>query len=88
MTPEHAQVAENLAAWTVLEAFDKPFVTAFSDADPVSGGGDKVFQARVPGTKGQPHVILHGGHFLQEDSPAEIVDLVDALAARAHGKKG
>jgi haloalkane dehalogenase len=87
VTPEHAQVAENLAAWTVLEAFDKPFVTAFSDADPVSGGGEKVFQARVPGTKGQPHVTLHGGHFLQEDSPAEIVELVDALAARAHAKK-
>jgi len=88
VTPEHPQVAENLAAWKVLEAFDKPFVTAFSDADPVSGGGDKVFQARVAGTKGQPHVILHGGHFLQEDSPAEIVELVDALAARAHAKKG
>ncbi|MCI3133625.1 haloalkane dehalogenase [Phenylobacterium aquaticum] len=88
VTPEHAQVAENLAAWKVLEAFDKPVVTCFSDADPVSGGGEKVFQARVPGAKGQPHVILHGGHFLQEDSPAEIVELVDALAARAHAKKG
>ena len=88
VTPEHAQVAENLAAWKVLEAFDKPVVTCFSDADPVSGGGEKVFQARVPGTKGQPHVILSGGHFLQEDSPAQIVDLVDALAARAHAKKG
>ncbi|WP_304177868.1 haloalkane dehalogenase [Phenylobacterium aquaticum] len=87
VTPEHAQVSENLAAWTVLEAFEKPFVTAFSDADPVSGGGEKVFQARVPGTQGQPHIILHGGHFLQEDSPAEIVELVDALAARAHAKK-
>ncbi|WP_304171518.1 haloalkane dehalogenase [Phenylobacterium aquaticum] len=87
VTPEHAQVSENLAAWTVLEAFGKPFVTAFSDADPVSGGGEKVFQARVPGTQGQPHIILHGGHFLQEDSPAEIVELVDALAARAHAKK-
>jgi haloalkane dehalogenase len=76
-------VAENLAAWKVLEAFDKPFVTAFSDNDPVTRGGEAVFQARVPGTKGQPHVTLAGGHFLQEDSPAEIVELIDALAKRA-----
>jgi haloalkane dehalogenase len=83
VTPEHGSVAENIAAWKVLEAFDKPFVTAFSDNDPVTRGGEAVFQARVPGTKGQPHVTLAGGHFLQEDSPAEIVELIDALAKRA-----
>ena len=83
ITPEHASVAENKAAWKVLEAFDKPFVTAFSDADPVTAGGDKVFQERIPGTRGQPHVTLKGGHFLQEDSPAELAELIDALARRA-----
>ena len=85
VTPEHAQVAENLEAWKVLGQFDKPVVTCFSDGDPVSQGGDKVFQERVPGAKGQPHTILKGGHFLQEDSPAEIVEIVDALAKRARG---
>lgn len=84
ITPEHASVAENLAAWQALEAFDKPFVTAFSDADPVTKGGEKIFQARVPGTKDQPHATLPGGHFLQEDSPAAIVDIVDALVRRTH----
>ncbi|MDB5433444.1 MAG: dhlA [Caulobacter sp.] len=83
VTPEHASVAENMAAWKVLEAFDKPFVTAFSDGDPITKGGEAVFQSRVPGTKGQPHVTLSGGHFLQEDSPAEIVALLDGLAQRA-----
>ena len=82
ITPEHASVAENLAAWKVLEAFDKPFVTAFSDNDPVTKGGFAAFQERVPGAKGQPHVILHGGHFLQEDSPAEIADILDSLVRR------
>ncbi len=75
-------MAENLVAWTVLEAFDKPFLTAFSDGDAITRGGEAVFQARVPGAKGQPHVILSGGHFLQEDSPAEIAALLDAMIGR------
>jgi haloalkane dehalogenase len=81
VTPEHASVAENRAAWAVLEKFDKPFVTAFSDSDAVTKGGEAVFQARVPGAKGQRHVTLTGGHFLQEDSPAEIAALIHAAAA-------
>jgi len=83
ITPGHASVAENLAAWKALEAFDKPFLTAFSDGDAVTKGGDVAFQQRVPGAKGQPHVTLHGGHFLQEDSPAEIAGLIEAMIARA-----
>lgn len=80
VTPEHASVAENKAAWEVLEAFDKPFLTAFSDKDPVTGGGEAVFQARVPGTKGRKHVTIKGGgHFLQEDCPEQIADVIDAL---------
>lgn len=85
VTPEHDQVSENLEAWKVLGAFEKPVVTCFSDGDPVSQGGDKPFLERVPGTKGQPHTILKGGHFLQEDSPAEIVEIIDALSKRARG---
>jgi haloalkane dehalogenase len=77
-----ASVAENKAAWEVLSRFDKPFLTAFSDGDAVTRGGEKLFQERVPGTKGQPHVILSGGHFLQEDSPAEIAGLIDAMIAQ------
>jgi haloalkane dehalogenase len=80
VTPEHASVAENRAAWAVLEKFEKPFVTAFSDGDAVTKGGEAVFQARVPGAKGQKHVILKGGHFLQEDSPAEIAALIHTVA--------
>ena len=78
ITREHASVEENKAAWKVLEAFEKPVLTAFSDGDPVSKGGERVFQERVPGAKGQPHVtIAGGGHFLQEDKPEELVTLID-----------
>ena len=83
ITPEHGSVAENKAAWAVLTRFDKPFVTAFSDADPVTGGGDALFQKMVPGAKGQPHVTLSGGHFLQEDCPDAIVALIEGVVARS-----
>lgn len=83
VTPEHGSVAENKVAWTVLEAFDKPFLTTFSDGDAVTKGGEAIFQARVPGCAGQPHVIVPGGHFLQEDCPDALTDLIDGLVRRA-----
>ena len=77
VTPEHASVAENKAAWGVLETYSKPFLTAFSDSDPVTKGGERLFQERVPGTKGQPHLIVkNAGHFLQEDAPDELVSII------------
>jgi haloalkane dehalogenase len=82
ITPQHPSVDENKAAWKVLETFDKPFLTAFSDGDAVTKGGEKIFQERVPGAKDQPHVTLHGGHFLQEDCPSEIADLIDTFIRR------
>jgi haloalkane dehalogenase len=77
ITPQHASVEENKAAWKVLEDFNKPLLTAFSDGDPVTRGGEKIFRERVPGARGQPHLTLHGGHFLQEDCPSDIAELID-----------
>ncbi|WP_353205465.1 haloalkane dehalogenase [Sphingomonas sp.] len=78
ITADHASVAENQAAWTVLERFDKPVLTTFSDQDAVTKGGEKVFIDRVPGAKGQPHTIIAGGgHFLQEDAPEQLCTLID-----------
>lgn len=72
---------ENRAAWTVLERWDKPFLTAFSDSDPITRGAERLFQERVPGARGLAHPTIAGaGHFLQEDAgPAlaqVVVDLV------------
>jgi haloalkane dehalogenase len=81
VTPEHGSVAENQAAWESLKTFEKPFITAFSDGDPVTAGGHALFQTCVPGTLGRSHPTLKGGHFVQEDSPAEIAALLHSLAA-------
>jgi haloalkane dehalogenase len=85
ITPQHASVAENKAAWEVLSSFNKPFITAFSDNDPVTKGWDLVFQNRIPGAKGQAHVTLKGGHFLQEDSPDAIVTVIDGAFTNTMG---
>lgn len=83
VTPEHASVAENRAAWQVLERFDRPVLTAFSDQDPVTKGGETVIQRRIPGAAGQAHAtIAGGGHFLQEDRPAELAAAILAFIAR------
>ncbi len=68
IAPDDPSAAANRSAWEVLSGFNKPFLTAFSDRDPVTRGGEKVFQKRIPGAAGQPHTtIKDGGHFLQED---------------------
>ena len=70
-------VTANQAAWTTLESLDRPFLTAFSDGDPITAGLDRVFQQRIPGARGQPHVtIVGGGHFLQEDKGPELARVV------------
>ena len=80
--PEMASVAENLEAWKVLERFEKPFLTAFSDQDPITAGADARLQERIPGCKGQAHTTIKGGgHFLQEDQPEAIVDVLDRFIA-------
>lgn len=71
----------NRAAWKVLEKWDKPFLTTFSNGDPITRGGDKYMQERVPGAKGQPHQTLVGGHFLQEDSPVVFARAINDLLA-------
>ena len=60
----------NYEAWKVLERFDRPVLTIFSDLDSVAPDGWKPITARIPGAANQPHTILQGGgHFVQEDLP-------------------
>jgi haloalkane dehalogenase len=70
-------VSANMAAWEKLGSWDKPFLTAFGDADPMMAGQDLIFQKHVPGAKGQPHTRIKGaGHFLQDDHGEELAAVV------------
>ena len=60
-----------------LEAWQRPFVTCYSDGDPATRGWETVFQERVPGAQGQPHTTIQGaGHFLQEDAGEELARVI------------
>jgi len=71
----------NVAAWQVLARWSKPFLTVYSDGDPILGDLDALFQQRVPGAQGQPHARVEGGHFLQEVSGPELARRVHELIA-------
>lgn len=82
-TPDDPASDANRAAWQRLSAWNKPFLVAFSDSDPITGAMAPSFRDLVPGAAGIEHPVLTGaGHFLQEDAgdrlAAEIVKFVAA----------
>jgi haloalkane dehalogenase len=80
--PDDPAAPAQRAAWEVLRSWDKPFLTAFSDGDPITRGGDAVFQGLVPGAAGMPHRTIEGaGHFLQEDRGEELARVVASFIA-------
>ena len=85
-TPDNPATHANKAAWKILEQWNKPFLTTFSNGDPITRGGDKYMQSRIPGSKGQEHVSLKGGHFLQEDAGTEFALAVVKLLQTTNSK--
>ena len=74
----------NKKAWESLTAYSRPFLTAFSDGDPITAGNDRPLQDRIPGAAGQPHTtITGGGHFLQEDEGEQFAAVVADFIATA-----
>jgi haloalkane dehalogenase len=71
--PDDPASDANRAAWKVLTTWEKPFLTAFSDSDPITGAMGPILQRAVPGAAGLEHpTIADAGHFLQEDAPADL----------------
>ena len=83
ISPTDPAAPANRAAWEALERFEKPFLTAFSDSDPITAPHAAIFQQRIPGAAGRPHAtIADAGHFLQEDRGEELAGVVlDIIAA-------
>jgi haloalkane dehalogenase len=75
--PDDPAAAANRAAWQVLQRWDKPFLTAFSDHDPITRGAERALQRLIPGAAGRVHPTVAGaGHFLQEDRGEELARIV------------
>lgn len=76
-TPDDPAAPANRRAWEILEKWDKPFLTAFADSDPITRGGDREFRRRVPGARDLDHPTIEGaGHFIQEDKGEELASLL------------
>ena len=74
---DYPGAAANVAAWNVFKRWEKPFLTSFSDSDPITAGWDARFLNEIPGTRNQPHTTIQGaGHFLQEQKGEEWADAI------------
>ena len=77
VTPNDPSSKANRNAWKKLKEWDKPFLCAFSDSDPIMAGIDKTFIKLIPGCKQMPHTTIEkAGHFLQEDNPEDCVKAI------------
>ncbi|MGP3959041.1 haloalkane dehalogenase [Nonomuraea sp. 3N208] len=73
ISPDDPAAPANRAAWEVLTTLDRPFLVAFSDGDPITGGMAPILLKSISGTSGLAHPVIRGaGHFLQEDAGAEL----------------
>jgi haloalkane dehalogenase len=86
-SPDDPASAANRAAWESLRGWTKPFLCAFSDRDPITGGADKALRESIPGCQGQPHTTIEGAaHFLQEDKGEELARVVADFVLSTPGK--
>ncbi|MBF8187392.1 haloalkane dehalogenase [Nonomuraea sp. K274] len=73
ITPDDPAAPANRAAWRILTTLDRPFLVAFSDRDPITGGMAPILRKSISGASGLAHPVIKGaGHFLQEDAGAEL----------------
>jgi haloalkane dehalogenase len=87
ISPEDPATPANREAWKSLRNFEKPFLTAFSDKDPITAAAAPILQKLIPGTRGQPHTIVeNAGHFLQEDQGEALAQVVLRLCERTPDK--
>jgi haloalkane dehalogenase len=78
--PDDPAAPANRKAWDGLMQFKKPFLTAFSDNDPITAAAGPVLRKLIPGCEGQAHTTIeNGGHFLQEDQGERLAEVVVAF---------
>ena len=76
ISPEDPESIINNKLWKSLTRWEKPFLTLFSNHDPITNGGDLYMQKRIPGAFGQNHQRLVAGHFIQEDKFEELAEII------------
>lgn len=83
-SPDDPATGANRAAWQRLTEWQKPFLVAFSDGDPITGPMGPILARSVPGAAGREHPVIEGaGHFLQEDAGERLGDIVAEFVRQA-----
>jgi haloalkane dehalogenase len=80
--PDNPGVPMCRQTWEYLGGWTKPFLTVMGSEDGVAykPGAHRKFQRVVPGAAGLEHVVIDGaGHFIQEDAPDRLVEIIDAF---------
>lgn len=80
LQPDNPGVPQCRETWAFLDTWTKPLLTVFGSEDEIAykPGSHRKLQRRVPGARGLDHVVIEGaGHFLQEDAPDRLVDVID-----------
>jgi len=67
---------DNLAAWNSLNHWDKPVMTVLGKYDLLTRGAQKVLIESIPGAKHSFHCQLKAGHFIQEDQPQRLSEII------------
>ncbi|HEY2724056.1 MAG TPA: haloalkane dehalogenase [Pseudonocardiaceae bacterium] len=81
--PDDPATEANRAAWTRLGEWQRPFLVAFGDSDPITGAMGPILARHVPGAQGIDHPLLsRTGHFLQEDAGEELASHVIGFVRR------
>ena len=85
-SPDDPATTANRRAWEELGRWDKPFLVAFSDSDPITAAMGPILKRHVPGAQGLDHpVIPDAGHFLQEDAGCELGEVVADFVTKTRG---
>ncbi len=80
--PDNPGVPMCRETWEYLGTWEKPFLTVYGSEDAISykPGSHLKFQRVIPGAADQSHVVIEGAnHFIQEDAPDQLVDIIDAF---------
>ena len=75
--PDDKEAIMNKKLNKSLKDFKNPFITIWgNNKDPMWIGKDSILQKHILGAKNQIHYTLESNHFIQEDKPEELVQIL------------
>lgn len=80
------RIKDHIKIWEKLTQMNTPVLCLFSDKDKFTRGADTFLIKNIPGCNHQLHKRIQGGHFIQEDAPSELANLLFEFAEKITNK--